>query len=76
MTRNDKISKLARAVKDYRGKKPLVESPGYTRQPKKKALKRVVRWMRELELPEDKTLKKIEGFQTYEQFHAWLRELK
>jgi hypothetical protein len=76
LNRDQKIQKLAHAIKDYRGK--FVPNPDgsvkkWLTGPKPDALKRVVRWCSELSLPVEETLTKVEEFKNYAQFNTWIR---
>jgi len=76
MNRDTKINKLARAIKDYRGK--FIPNPDgsinkWMVGPKPDALKRVARWCSELKLPVQETLTKVDEFKNYAQFEAWIK---
>lgn len=76
--RNEKISKLANAVRELRG----LYRPGsqftkhkWVRTPKPDCLARVAVWLERLNLPVDETLHQIRSFKSYKEFNAWIRTL-
>ena len=74
MNRIQKIGKLSHAVKAWRGANT---GPGtkWLRQPQPSAARRVRRWLDELGLDADPSMKQIEAFSSYAQFSEWLRGL-
>ena len=74
MTRNEKINKLARAVREYRGVY-IVATRKWKRLPKPKAFPRVERWLLALGLDVKSNLHKIERFGTINDFREWVGKL-
>lgn len=75
MTRTAKAAKLAHAVREYRGSK----NPGTGKwrvPPKPSAKPRVERWLAELKLDVAESMAKIDAFETFDQFRAWLRKIQ
>lgn len=78
MNRNEKIRKLASAVKDYRGRylDPTANRPGkWLVQPQPSALPRLKKAINRLGLPVAETVSRIEAFKSYAEFNNWIREL-
>lgn len=79
MTRNEKIRKLANAVKDFRGLylPPMRrhDKPQCIRPKQDGAMSRVCLWLERLNLPVDETLHQIRSFKSYQEFNEWLRTL-
>ena len=75
MSRDEKIRKLASAVRRWRG----VKHPGtgqWVQPPSEKAVFRVAKWLARLGRADvDGDIKTIGDFQTYQQFNAWLGTL-
>ena len=75
MSRNEKLAKLATAVRDWRGVfNP--KSGGWTHPPKERAVYRVARWLKELKRPDpDGDIAAIGDFKSWHQFNAWIASL-
>lgn len=70
MSKNDRIHKLANAIREYRGARSEAHGK-WIRPPKPGVIARVYRWMDELGIPRgDRVL--IDNFNTVEEFHAWV----
>lgn len=78
MNRNEKISKLANAIRRYRGISQPIQ-PGkpveWIVSPKIADRAFVVRWLTELGLPVPETLAKIEAFNQIDDFNDWIKTL-
>lgn len=74
MTRDEKIGKLSRAVREWRGVSSI-ETGKWVQFPKRSAAKRVARWLEELGIDTDEGLQTILAFTTYTDFRAWIRGL-
>lgn len=74
MSRNEKINKLGRAIREYRG----IYNPKtgvWKYPPKPKAAARVVRWLEELTADVPKAMADVDGFKTIEEFNLWIGSL-
>lgn len=75
MNRNEKIKKLANAVREFRGS--YVPSTGqWIRTPKPDKKERVIFWLQQLhreDVPKDFAL--ICNFRSYDDFNAWIGAL-
>lgn len=72
MSRNEKLSKLGRAYREWRGRydsrrKRWIEAP------KPDALPRVIRWMRELRLATRENVEFLRDLTTEKQFNEWIK---
>lgn len=78
MSRNQKITKLANAIRRYRGVSQPLE-PGkpvqWITSPKIADRADVVRWLIELGLPVTASLETINGFTLVDQFDNWIRNV-
>ena len=74
MNREEKLGKLGRAIREYRGV-IILETGKWFHPPKPKAVHRVERWLKELGLDVGNCMAKIDTFQTMNDFRAWIREL-
>ena len=74
MSRNEKIQKLGRAIREYRGARSPYDAV-WTRTPVPRARKRVERWLAELGQDVAKSMAAIDGFKRIEEFNAWIRTL-
>lgn len=74
MTRNEKIGKLAWAVREWIGLSDA-KTGKFIRPPKPSARKRVVRWMSELDLDEQASFEAIARCKTWADFNAWVKNL-
>jgi hypothetical protein len=74
MTRAEKIGKLARAVKDWRGATDA-KTGKWRRPPQPKAVERVLVWITRLNLNPDRTLPFLAGLKSYSEFDQFLRDL-
>lgn len=72
MTRNEKIHKLANAIKRYRGSYDP-KTGKWLRAPQKMELGKVCRWLSELGINNAGSVDKIDGFKTLDAFNAWIR---
>lgn len=73
MSRNEKLSKLARAVREWRG----LSNPRtgkWIKTPNAAAVPRVGRWLAELGLDTVETFELLSGFKALSEFDAWLRK--
>ena len=73
MSRNEKISKLTSAIKEYRGSYDS-KTKKWIKPPSQKARARVERWLVELTGSID-DLHKIDAFANFEEFHRWIKTL-
>lgn len=74
MSRNEKIGKLARAVRHYRGNYDL-QTGKWNQAPQPLKVVLVKRWLRELKMDEHHAILKIDSFQTVQEFDRWLKTL-
>lgn len=75
MTRNNKLAKLANAVREWRGVFNT-RSKTWKLPPNEKAVFRVARWLKELKRPDvDGDIAIIGDFKSYEQFNKWISAL-
>lgn len=72
MSRTEKLSKLANAVRDYRG---ATNNAQWQRPPKHAEIERVKRWLRRLDLDVDACLTRINNFTTCDEFDRWMKSL-
>jgi len=77
MSRNEKIRKLANAVKDFRGMcHGTPEKHGkWVRPPQPTQMARVVVWLERLNLPVQETLHLIRSMKTWQEFNDWTKTL-
>lgn len=79
MTRNEKISKLANAVRDLRGlyrpASGTCVKAVWVYTPKLGEIGRVKLWLARLKLPVEETLHQIRSFKSYQEFNEWVRTL-
>ncbi len=76
MTRNQKIHKLANAIRRYRGS--TTQKDGKVRwktPPHKVAAAQVKEWLNRLGMDVDMNLPIIDGFESVQAFNLWLRTL-
>lgn len=71
MTRQQKISKLGNAIKDYRGAY-VPDSGKWVRAPDRRALDRVTVWLRRLHLDVAGSMKFIDEFHSFGEFNKWI----
>lgn len=74
LTRTEKVTKLANAIREYRGMYHA-ETKAWIHAPKKAAVERVKVWLERLHLDQCKSLSLIEGFKSFDQFNTWLRSI-
>jgi hypothetical protein len=74
MNRDERLGKLSRAVRDWRGV-THPSSGAWLVRPLPRAVVRVRRWLEELGLNVDESVAKIEAMKSYPEFHAWIRSL-
>lgn len=74
MTRTQKIHKLANAIRAYRGV-ICTSTKKWKEAPDKGKLKSVQQYAGELSLNVEYATKLVDGFKTFDEFNAWLREL-
>lgn len=74
MTKAEKIGKLARAVKDWRGATDA-KTGKWRRPPQPKAVERVLVWITRLGMNPERTLPFLAGLKSYDDFNAFLRDL-
>ena len=74
MNKAEKIGKLARAIKEYRGTYDPINMR-WTRQPKGRAIYRVVLWLEKLGLDTDASIPLINNFKSYEEMGSWLKSI-
>lgn len=72
MSRNEKIQKLANAIKEFKGAR---HGDTWIRTPKPSARDRILHWIKELDLEEWPTIASINSFSTIEQFNRWISTL-
>jgi len=75
MTRSQKISKLANAVRAYRGLY-RADSKQWIQRPQSSAGERVKTWLERLHLDVTENLKKIDAFGSLPEFRNWLNSLE
>lgn len=71
MNRNEKLKKLASAFKDWRGA-PVQRMRKRIRPPRQEALRRVIKWLKELKMDVQPTLQLLAAFTSYSEFNAWI----
>lgn len=71
MNRNEKLAKLARATREWRGAWDATNEK-WIRPPQPKAVQRVAKWIVQLGLELTSTLQTLAGFKSYKEFDAWL----
>ncbi len=79
MTKTQKITKLARAIKLYRGMTTPegVEPKKWINPPQKHRIEDIKRWLTRLNAPDvDLCIKEIDGFKTFPTYFQWLRDLE
>lgn len=74
MTRTEKITKLANAIRDYRGAFHA-DTGVWIRGPQYMAASRVIRWLERLGVNAKDGMEAINGFRTLDQFRAWMKQL-
>jgi hypothetical protein len=74
MNRNEKLGKLGRAVREFRGV-IITETGKWLHPPKLKAAVRVERWLKELGIDVEDGMAKINAFQILNEFRACMRGL-
>lgn len=75
MSRNERIKKLANAIREYRGRwNPQIKKWVQPPNPARKA--GVIRWAGELGLHQDMVLLNVEGFATMDEFDRWIRDIE
>lgn len=75
MTRSAKISKLANAIRRYRGAY-LANSKQWVRGPQRDQLYNVLAWAERLQLDLGEVVARIDSFKNYDEFNAWLGGLE
>lgn len=77
MTRQEKIRKLTNAIRRYRGKhNGRTVGFRWIVPPQPHEVAKVIRWVKELDLPIASSMEAIENFKTFDEFNKWLaREL-
>ena len=79
MNLNEKIRKLANAVKAYRGiSDHRPDSSGkihWRTTPKPASQPQVVKWIEKLGLDPEKTMDQVHGFKNLQEFDEWLKAL-
>ena len=78
MTRIQKISKLANAIRAYRGMFRPCRSgskKSWIRNPQPSVRKRIVLWLERLHLDVAESLLKIDGFESFDEMRSWLNSL-
>lgn len=79
MTRTAKITKLANAIREYRGITQTphgAEHPIWRRAPNPKAIARIGHWITQLNLDVTESVKAIDGFKSFDEFRAWLKGIE
>jgi hypothetical protein len=74
MSRDQKIGKLARAIKEYRGRYNATAKKWET-PPNPGAAPRVMKWIQSLGLPLSETAHRVTQFKTIAEFNAWLKTI-
>lgn len=74
MTRAKKLSKLANAIRDYRGAYNA-ETLVWRVRPIPSAKVRVEKWLAELRMDVAATMPIIDGFKNMDEFRAWLLKI-
>lgn len=74
MTRDEKKSKLANAIREYRGCTYGIGGP-WKRRPVPSARSRVLRWLTKLGLGLAISMERIDNFKTMEEFQSWMQTL-
>ena len=74
MSRDERINKLANAVREYRGVTDA-RTGAWVQTPKPKAELRVARWLEELGIDADEGISMIRSFKTFTEFRSWLKSL-
>lgn len=74
MNRNDKIAKLDRAVRDWRGAWDA-KRQRWIRTPNMAAVPRVGRWLAELGLDTVESFVRLNQFKSVDEFNAWLKKI-
>ena len=78
MTRSQKISKLANAIRAYRGMfHPLTGGKKqWVRHPQQSARDRITVWLERLKLNVQEGLVAIDGFASFEEMRTWLNKIE
>lgn len=79
MTRTAKITKLANAIREYRGITQTphgAEHPIWKRGPKQVKQSDIARWLKRLNLGVAESFKAIDGFKSFDEFRAWLKSIE
>ncbi len=74
MTRSQKISKLANAIRSYRGLYHA-NTKEWIHYPQQKSANRVRIWLERLQIDFEEAFRKIDGFKNLDEFRAWLNSL-
>jgi hypothetical protein len=74
MSRNQKISKLGHAIRDYRGRYHA-DSGKWIEAPQPRAMDRIIVWLDRLNLPLQESIAAIDGFKSFPAYRAWLQKL-
>jgi hypothetical protein len=74
LSKTDKILKLANAIREYRGIFDL-RTQSWKKPPNKGAMKRIRRWLDSLGIATVENTKAIDGFKTFDEMNAWLKEV-
>ena len=72
MSKNEKLHKLANAIREYRGARNAAHGK-WIRPPKPVARRRVERWLGELGLDVAGSMVRIDAFETAGEFQDWVR---
>lgn len=71
MTRGQRLSKLGNAIREYRGR--YYESTGkWIQRPKPTVRPKIEKWLKSLGLDVDESMKAIDGFKNFPEYHAWM----
>lgn len=74
MSKNEKLHKLANAIREYRGARSEAHGK-WIRPPNPAARGRVERWLGELGLDVAGSMARIDAFETAGEFQAWVAKL-
>lgn len=74
MNRAEKFHKLARAIREYRGRHYVKPDGGihWTQPPKPSARRRLERWLKDLDLDVETSMKAIDGFKSWSEYRSWM----
>lgn len=74
MTRNEKLKKLANAIKDFRGAYDASENK-WVRPPQPHKGQAVLNWLQKLRVDVKTEWRKIISFKTRAEFDAWIKAI-